>query len=409
MPPGHGACLAAGVRTVRARSSWLWAAAFLSPAIALAAAPLPPEAAATLAASGLPLTSFGLYVQPVDGGETAAPLAALNAERPFLLASTTKRVTALAALDLLGPTHRWRDTTLAPRLTPADLTVAAPDPRTFNRGALVVSVHPGPGDKAAVTLRPRPSGVLIVNEVFMGGGCSAWAQWRDGDGSVPEVWVRGRWDAACGTRDIANLRPRAAATALQPVGLAAADLATTRPPHAARPTLTTVAAAIREMNKTSDNIIARSLLLALSPRVAAGHALRDAQERIQAWLQRQGLDDDDIHVDEGSGQSHVERGKPRAMVELLRCAWSADTSRAFVDSLPVAGVDGTLSRRLRDGPAAGQAWLKTGTLSSARALAGYVRGASGTVYAVAVYVNDPGAARATPGRDALIEWIARNG
>ncbi|MFL6663315.1 MAG: D-alanyl-D-alanine carboxypeptidase/D-alanyl-D-alanine-endopeptidase [Rhizobacter sp.] len=399
------------MRTVRARSSWLWAAAFLSPAIALAAAPLPPEAAATLAASGLPLTSFGLYVQPVDGGEDAAPLAALNAERPFLLASTTKLVTALAALDLLGPTHRWRDTTLAPRLTPADLTVAgaAPDPRTFNRGALVVSVHPGPGDKAAVTLRPRSSGVLIVNEVFMGGGCSAWAQWRDGDGSVPEVWVRGRWDAACGTRDVANLRPRAAATALQPVGLPAADLATNRPPHAARPTITTVAAAIREMNKTSDNIIARSLLLALSPRLAAGHALRDAQERIQAWLQRQGLDDDDIHVDEGSGQSHVERGKPRAMVELLRRAWSADTSRAFVDSLPVAGVDGTLSRRLRDGPAAGQAWLKTGTLSSARALAGYVRGASGTVYAVAVYVNDPGAARATPALDALIEWIARNG
>jgi len=243
----------------------------------------------------------------------------------------------------------------------------------------------------------------------MGGGCSAWAQWRDGDGSVPEVWVRGRWDAACGVRDVANLRPRAAATALQPVGLGAVDLATTRPPHAARPTLTTVAAAIREMNKTSDNIIARSLLLALSPRLAAGHALRDAQERIQAWLHQQGLDDDDIHVDEGSGQSHVERGKPRAMVELLRRAWSADTSRAFVDSLPVAGVDGTLSRRLRDGPAAGQAWLKTGTLSSARALAGYVRGASGTVYAVAVYVNDPGAARATPALDALIEWIARNG
>ena len=73
-----------------------------------AAATLPPEVAATLGASGLPLTSFGLQVQPVDGNSTGA-LASLNADRPFLLASTTKLVTSLAA--------RWLATRNRRRLT----------------------------------------------------------------------------------------------------------------------------------------------------------------------------------------------------------------------------------------------------------------------------------------------------
>ncbi|HJW11964.1 MAG TPA: D-alanyl-D-alanine carboxypeptidase [Albitalea sp.] len=53
--------------------------------------------------------------------------------------------------------------------------------------------------------------------------------------------------------------------------------------------------------------------------------------------------------------------------------------------------------------------MKTGSLRETRALAGYVRARSGTVYAVAAMVNHPGAARATPALDALIEWVARNG
>ena len=92
-----------------------------------------------------------------------------------------------------------------------------------------------------------------------------------------------------------------------------------------------------------------------------------------------------------------------------RNAWRAGSSASFVDSLPIAGVDGTLANRLRRGSAAGQAYLKTGTLHDTRALAGYVRAKSGQVYAVAAMVNHPQAARATPALDAVIEWVAKNG
>jgi D-alanyl-D-alanine carboxypeptidase/D-alanyl-D-alanine-endopeptidase (penicillin-binding protein 4) len=96
-------------------------------------------------------------------------------------------------------------------------------------------------------------------------------------------------------------------------------------------------------------------------------------------------------------------------VRLLQNAWRAGGAKAFVDSLPIAGVDGTLVNRMRTGSATGQAYLKTGTLHDTRALAGYVRSRSGKVYAVAALVNDPRAGRATPTLDALIEWVAKNG
>jgi D-alanyl-D-alanine carboxypeptidase/D-alanyl-D-alanine-endopeptidase (penicillin-binding protein 4) len=167
---------------------------------------------------------------------------------------------------------------------------------------------------------------------------------------------------------------------------------------------------MREMNKTSNNAAARSVMLSLgSDAPARSGVLKAAQARVQRWLRTQGLADGDIRIDEGSGQSRAERGKPRALVQLLCNAWRGVSSQVFVDSLPIAGIDGTLRHRMTHGAASGQAFLKTGTLSDTRALAGYVRGKSGKVYAVTAIVTHPDAAKGTPVLDALIEWIAREG
>ena len=489
-------------------SLWFCAAAWLCAAPAPAAEPLPRSVQTALAASGLPLKSFGFYVQPVEAGDAAAPaaLAALNAEQPFMMASTTKLVTSLAALDLLGPTHGWHtrafstgpvaggrltgDLVLAgghagltpdelrrwfrqmhgegvsdvqgrivlmdlmvlheeaqPALTPVNLAqgalAASPVPRAANLQPLVVAVQPSSGVKAVVTLQPRPLGVVVVNDVFMGGGCSAWAQWTPvAGGSGSQLWVRGRWDASCGSRDIAYVRPPpsvmlappALPQALAPTPLASAtrlvaalwaesggtlrgrvvagERVRGAPPASARWTsefTTPLPDLIREMNKTSNNMAARQLLLSLSEQARPSSALREAQDRVHAWLRAQGLADGDIRIDVGSGQSRAERGKPRALVHLLLNAWRTGGAKALLDSLPIAGVDGTLAHRMQHGSATGQAYLKTGTLSDTRALAGYVHAKSGKVYAVAAMVNHPSAARATPALDAFIEWVAENG
>ena len=75
------------------------------PARASAASDLPAAVAGAIKASGLPSKSFGLYAQEVIGEHTVF---ALNADRPYTMASTTKIVTSLAALDLLGPYYRRR-------------------------------------------------------------------------------------------------------------------------------------------------------------------------------------------------------------------------------------------------------------------------------------------------------------
>jgi D-alanyl-D-alanine carboxypeptidase/D-alanyl-D-alanine-endopeptidase (penicillin-binding protein 4) len=167
---------------------------------------------------------------------------------------------------------------------------------------------------------------------------------------------------------------------------------------------------LHDMNKSSDNVTARHLMLALSrgfPLRAA--TLPDAQARMHEWLLHQGLAAGDVQVENGSGLSRGERAKPRALAHLLANAWHAPRLREFLLSLPVAGMDGTLQHRMQGTAAEGHAFLKTGTLLDTRALAGYVQAASGKMYAVVLMVNHPEAARATPALDRFIEWLARSG
>jgi len=472
---------------------------------------LPAAVAAILGRSGLPAKSFGFEVRPVESGDVA-PLLSFHADQPFLLASTAKLVTSLAALDLLGPQHRWRTAAYAtapprdgrlhgdlviaggpvgltgnelrrwflqmreqgletifgnivladvallherdPKQAKATEEESAPDApldaRTYNQGKLVVSVRPAAGERAVVTVKPKPANVLVVNEVLMGGGCAAWASWKRADeiGSGPplQLWVRGRWSPDCAAEDIAyvkapatlRLEPELGAAPALPIAaprlvaelwaetggslrgtVVERDAAAARPrhPHELSALATPLGEVLREMNKTSNNEAARSVLLSLAPGgapmpasgAAYAGALKAAQQRIAAWLRGQGLRDGDISVVVGSGQSRAERGKPRALVELLRAAWRSTSSQTLVDSLPIAGVDGTLVHRMTSGAATGRAYLKTGTLSDTRALAGYVRGRSGKIYAVALVVTDPEAARGTPALDALVEWVASTG
>ena len=96
-------------------------------------------------------------------------------------------------------------------------------------------------------------------------------------------------------------------------------------------------------------------------------------------------------------------------MQLLRKAWSGPHAQALMQSLPVAGQDGTLSNRLTQSSARGKAFLRTGTLVDTRSLAGYVQGRSGRMYAVAAIINDPKATKGVPALDAFIEWIVDNG
>lgn len=461
--------------------------------------PLPGPLRALVQRCGLPSAAIGLCIQPVLGRGTHV---ALNAEQPFQLASTAKVVTALAALDLLGPQYRWRtpaflhgpldaegrldgdllilgggDALLSTehmldwfrrmraqglrevrgnivldrigfRLTEADLAGtplpsperphhARPDALVLDEGRLRLWVQSAPrGTKPRLGLAPAVSGLHLQSELDDGPGCDFGTELQaPGPGQLASrLRVHGHWGPECGQREL-QIAPwphevytlRAVGALWRDAGGRLRGKVVAAPPSARQSAWPLDAQGqrlqawsvhrsealpqlIRDINKTSDNLAARHLMLSMAPgfpvRVAT---LPGARDRVQRWLRQQGLGQGDIAVDSGSGLSRGERGKPRAMVQLLRRAWSAPQREAFLASLPVAGVDGTLAHRMTRGQATGRAFLKTGTLLDTRALAGYVLGKAGTPYAVTALVNHAEAQRALPMLDGVVEWLAAEG
>jgi D-alanyl-D-alanine carboxypeptidase/D-alanyl-D-alanine-endopeptidase (penicillin-binding protein 4) len=171
---------------------------------------------------------------------------------------------------------------------------------------------------------------------------------------------------------------------------------------------------VRDVNKFSNNVMARQLLLqtsvdppaALERRPATLERARDA---VAAWLERRGLRTPELVIDNGSGLSRVERIAAASLGRLLIDAARADHGAAFVESLPVVGVDGTMRHRLRADPVAGRAWIKTGSLQDVRSIAGYVQAASGRRYAVVMLVNGPRAEASGAAQDALLRWVHAGG
>jgi D-alanyl-D-alanine carboxypeptidase/D-alanyl-D-alanine-endopeptidase (penicillin-binding protein 4) len=94
------------------------------------------------------------------------------------------------------------------------------------------------------------------------------------------------------------------------------------------------------------------------------------------------------------------------MAGMLDAAWRSPLMPEFISSLAIAGVDGTVRRRMRDDEVRGMAHLKTGSLRDTRALAGYVLGASGKRYILVSLVNDERAAAVRAFDDALVAWLA---
>ena len=169
----------------------------------------------------------------------------------------------------------------------------------------------------------------------------------------------------------------------------------------------TLADTIRRINKHSNNVMARTLLLTLGAEKFGrpATAAQGAQAAL-AILREQGVNTQGWHIENGSGLSRTERLTAGGLAGMLEVAWRSPLMPEFMSSLAISGVDGTMRRRLRDDEVRGMAHLKTGTLRDARALAGYVLGASGKRYIVVSVANGERATAVRPFDDALISWLA---
>ncbi|WP_415033286.1 D-alanyl-D-alanine carboxypeptidase/D-alanyl-D-alanine-endopeptidase [Azonexus sp.] len=166
--------------------------------------------------------------------------------------------------------------------------------------------------------------------------------------------------------------------------------------------------AVLGINKFSNNVMARQVFLSLDAGTAPA-STAGAGRRIQVWLTALGLDCPELVLDNGSGLSRRERISAASLNALLRAAWQRPAMPEFLASLPLAGIDGTMKKRLKDSPASGRARIKTGYLNGVRAAAGYVFDRQGGRYAVSIMINDPRAADGAAAIDALLDWLAEGG
>jgi D-alanyl-D-alanine carboxypeptidase/D-alanyl-D-alanine-endopeptidase (penicillin-binding protein 4) len=170
---------------------------------------------------------------------------------------------------------------------------------------------------------------------------------------------------------------------------------------------------LRGMLKRSDNPLTRLVYLRFGAADAAHQSAPDettlvASDRVvRQWLAERKIDATGLVLENGSGLSRLERIKPAQLAAVLATAWDGRQAPELLNTLPVAGVDGTLGRRLTN-LASGQARLKTGTLRDVVALAGYVYDAGNRPWVLVAMINHPEAsAQGRPALDALVEWVAR--
>lgn len=167
-----------------------------------------------------------------------------------------------------------------------------------------------------------------------------------------------------------------------------------------------LAEAIRGINKFSNNVMARQLLLTLvAERASVPASPAMGQKLLQDWFSAKGIAAGNLVIENGAGLSRKARVTPRMMGEMLRLMYRSPQMPEYVSSMPVVGEDGTMKRRLQDQDIAGKAHIKTGMLDDVRAVGGYVLASSGTPYVVVAFINGRNATKGQAVLDTLLEWV----
>ncbi len=169
-----------------------------------------------------------------------------------------------------------------------------------------------------------------------------------------------------------------------------------------------VAEDITVINKTSQNLHAELLLRLLGKLYGTDGSFEEGTRVVRQFMVDAGVNDDDFFLYDGSGMSPDDQIAPRAFTQLLSYASRQPWGAAWRNTLPVAGVDGTLDNRFKDSPLKGRMWAKTGTLDEVNALSGYLTAASGRTLAFSILVNGrrPGSDAEQQAIDRIAEAIA---
>ena len=323
-----------------------------------------------------------------------------------------------SVFDVQAPTEPFDDEPLRPYNV-------SPDGLLLNFKALIYKFEPDTAAGVArLTVEPPIADVQWPASVpLTPGPCRDWRQQLRGHfGDAQRIRFEGRYPASCGPQEwpVAYSAPDLHAPRvfkalwLEAGGQLQGQVRWGSTPAQARlllqaPSLP-LSEVIADINKFSNNVMAQQLFLTLSAQPGVPGRLLASQLRVRQWWRHALPGQPEPVLDNGSGLSRNERSTARALGALLGSAAASPLQGVFVQSLAVAGVDGTM-RRLRerrpDSPLIGRAWLKTGSLRDVASVAGYVDGPGGERRIVVAIINHPAAGQARPALEAVLEWAAR--
>lgn len=300
---------------------------------------------------------------------------------------------------------------------------AMPDAIMFNERKSTLCITPS-GRSVHLNRIDNDKSYKIVNNLRMvNGSCRRGQSWprvriQTDANQRSTIFLSGRLSKNCGTRTICKVvsMPHrsfyyAFKEELKKQGIGFnGTLKLKSLPHAAKHLFShrsdTLEEIISVINKKSNNVMARQVMLTLGTRLAELPSNtfkgRKAIERI---LGRYNILQGETFIANGSGLSRRARLTAQSLANLLDHA-ALNYGQRWMDTLAIAGVDGTIKRRFAHSSVCCRAWMKTGTIRGVSNIAGYVEGASGQKYVVVVLVNDKYAARY--GRklaNSVIEWV----
>ena len=168
---------------------------------------------------------------------------------------------------------------------------------------------------------------------------------------------------------------------------------------------------IRVINKTSENLHAELALHLAGKLTMNDGSFTGGAAALKQFLAGLGLQQEDLVLLDGSGLSRRDLVTPEMMVALLAYARRQPWGAAYEESLPIAAVDGSLSERFLNSPAAGLVHAKTGTLSHVSALSGYGQRLDGTRFIFSIFCNnyDVPPSRVTGAIDAIVTAVVSEG
>ena len=362
----------------------------------------------------LAVSQLGLHIVNLTTGEVVYAIGAQQRMRP---ASSEKVVTAIAALDQLGPNYQFS----------TQLLTSAPISGTTLQGDLYVKGAMDPllsvADVRALAAQLKATGIRTVtghlvadaslkdNDEYGWGWC-----WDDDNPKLTPLLIGGKPGLAAALRTAL----KNAGITIQKGIISGIAPANARELTAFRRPLTAV---LQPMLKESDNLCAEAVFYQLMPTPLSSRQTNTAAKKhdsrnkiapvinnvISKSLNLSGsalpslpgeAEGTSSMIADGSGLSLYNYQTPETFTRLLTYALHQRDSifSPLLEALPIAGMDGTLKKRMIDTPAAANVRAKTGSVSAVSTLVGYTTQRS-TGHLIAFAIMNQGVTRMAEGRD----------